>query len=877
MNTVICTGGLSMNIVRMKVEYQTNPLAIDEKTPGFGWNVETDEKNWYQESYRILVSDNEEELKNNIANMWDSGVVLDKKMVNVVYEGKELESVTKYYWKVLVTANNRTVESDIATFETAFYDTSRFSGKWIGETVSEEHHIFRKVFNISKEIKSARAYICGLGAYELHLNGSKVSEYVLQPGWTVYDKTCLYNVYDITEMLNTGDNAVGVLLADGMYHISGHKGRYAYFPRSYGFAKFLLQLEITYKDGSIETVLSDENFRKAIGPYRYCCIYGGEEFDASKYDENFSKADYVEDESWSNADIVEAPKGKLALQKSLPLKVMQTYEPVSVIEVRPGVYMYDLGKNFSGWVRISVRTNGAFAGNRIKMKPGEVLKEDGTPNQKVTGKNYSWDYYMNSDARQEYASKFTYTGFRYVQVEGAIPKELAGACEEAPVIESFIGEFVYPDMELMGEFNCSNDLYNKIHGIITQAMLSNIKSIFTDCPHREKLGWLEETHLIGPAIMYNYDVHNLYEKVEKDIRDSQHEDGLVPDICPEYITEFVKWHYGYLDSPEWGSACIINPWYVYKKYGDTSIFERNYDVMKSYIDYLSSKTHHCILHHGLGDWLDIGPMVPYSQNTPVPVIATTIYYYDINIMAKVAGILGKGEDEKYFINLAKDVYEEFNTQFLDEQTNRYANGSQAAQALSLMVGLVPKEREEKVLDMLVRDIKSRGYATTAGDVGHPFVTAALTKYDKSDIMNEMMKVTDKPGYGYQVMCGATTLTEEWDGPDPNRPHGSLNHFMLGSGEEWFYSGLGGIQCVRHDLPFDEYVIAPHIADNVDEVNVWHMHPYGKILVNWVKTDESKVSIRLSVPANTTAIFVNPFTGEKSRIGSGEYTLWASRN
>ena len=439
-----------------------------------------------------------------------------------------------------------------------------------------------------------------------------------------------------------------------------------------------------------------------------------------------------------------------------------------------------------------------------------------------------------------------------------------------PVIESFVGEFIYPDMELMGEFNCSNDLYNKIHGIITQAMLSNMKSVLTDCPHREKLGWLEQSHLIGPAIMYNYDVHNLYEKIEKDIVDAQHEDGLVPDICPEYITEFAKWHYGYLDSPEWGSASVINPWYMYKKYGDIAIFERNYEAMKAYTDYLTSKTHHHILHHGLGDWLDIGPMVPYSQNTPVPVIATTIYYYDLTIMTNVARLLGKKEDEEFYSKLAKKVYEEYNFQFLDDQTNRYANGSQAAQALSLMVGLVPKEREEKVLEMLVKDIKVRGYATTAGDVGHPFVTAALTKYKKSDIMNEMMKVTDKPGYGYQVMCGATTLTEEWDGPDPNRLHGSQNHFMLGSGDEWFYSGLGGIQCIRWDLPFDEYVIAPHIADNVDEVNVWHMHPYGKISVNWKKIEENKVNIKVTVPANTTAEYVSPFTGEKKRLGSGMY-------
>lgn len=861
-----------MKIVRMKVEYQNSPLGIDAQNPVFSWNVETDEKNWYQKSYRILVSDNEADLADNNGNMWDSKEVRDKTMVNIVYSGNELSSNTEYFWKVIVSDESGVVESPVAVFETAFFDTACFEGKWIGEVNSDEHHLYRRTFSLSKKIKRARAYISGLGHYELQINGDNVTEYVLQPGWTDYDKTCLYNVYDVTDMLKEGDNALGVILADGMYNIPGHKGRYAYFPRSYGLAKFLLQLEIVYEDGTSEKIVSDENFRKRQGPLKYCCIYGGEEYYASFYDSDFATAEYDEKGRWENADIVEAPKGKLSLQKNLPLKVMQIMKPVSVKEIKPGFYLYDLGKNFSGWVRIKIRTNSSIAGNRIKMKPGEILKEDGTPNQKVTGKNYSWDYYMNGDKEQEYAPKFTYTGFRYVQVEGAIPVELAGKNEQGPVIESFVGEFIYPDMELMGEFSCSNELYNQIHGIITQAMLSNMKSVLTDCPHREKLGWMEQSHLIGPAIMYNYDVHNLYEKIEKDMADAQHEDGLVPDICPEYITEFVKWHYGYLDSPEWGSASIINPWYMYKKYGDTAIFERNYEMMKSYMDYLTSKTHHHILHHGLGDWLDIGPMNPHSQNTPVPVIATTIYYYDLTIMAEVAKMLGKAEDEKKYRELMRIVYEEYNLQFFDEQTNRYANGSQAAQALSLMVNLVPDDREEKVLEMLVRDITVRGYATTAGDVGHPFVTAALTKYGKSDIMNEMMKVTDKPGYGYQVKCGATTLTEEWDGPDPKKPHASQNHFMLGSGEEWFYSGLGGIQCIRHDLSFDKFVIAPFIANNVDNVRVWHMHPYGKIEVSWVKQDENSATVNVTVPPNTTAEFINPFTGEKTSLGSGHYTF-----
>ncbi len=859
-----------MNITRTRVEYQDNPLGIDVLQPTFSWNVETEEKNWRQEAYQILVADDKELLFQDQGNIWDSGRIENSAMVNIVYDGQALESAKRYYWKVRVwQSGNVSAYSSVNFFEMGLMEEECWKASWIGETESEIHHMYRNTFEALGTIARARAYICGLGQYELTINGKNVTEYVLQPGWTNYEKSCLYNTYDITKLLQSGTNAWGLLLGDGMFHIPGHKGRYAYFPRSYGYSKFLLQIEITYEDGRKDTIVSDDTCSMAKSPIAYSCIYGGEEYYAADEQEGFDTAQFKEDESWTKAEIVEAPKGRLMAQKNLPLKVMEIMQPVSVNEVRPGVYLYDLGKNFSGWVRIRVTTDGKHAGARIKMKPGEILKEDGTPDQKVTGKNYSWDYYMNDQDVQEYASKFTYTGFRYVQVEGAVPKELASGKEDQPILEHFAGEFIYPDMEMMGSFHCSNELYNQIHGIITQAMLSNMKSIMTDCPHREKLGWMEQSHLIGPAIMYNYDVHNLYEKIEQDMAEAQHDNGLVPDICPEYITEFVKWHYGYLDSPEWGSACIINPWYAYKKYGDISIFTRYYDTMKRYMDYLTSKTHHHVLHHGLGDWLDIGPYVPYSQNTPVPVIATTIYYYDLGIMKRVAGLLNKTEDEKTYDALMQEVKKEYNLQFFDNQGCRYGTGSQAAQALSLMAGLVEEEYEQKVFDVLVKDIELRGYATTAGDVGHPFVTAALTKYNRSDIMNEMMKITDKPSYGYQVKCGATTLTEEWDGPMPQRPHGSQNHFMLGSGDEWFYSGLSGIQGMRHDIPFDELVIHPFIADNVEEVDTWHMHPYGRVSVHWKKRDETHVCIQVELPANTRGTFIAP-DGTETKIGSGSY-------
>lgn len=860
-----------MKVIQTKTEYRQRPLGIDVSQPAFSWRIDTEAKNWEQEAYRIVVALSEKDLEDGGRCVWDSGRVCQREMVNVVYEGPALVSDTYYYWQVYVWGSdgkNEVSKPDV--FHTGLLSPDDWQGKWIGETQKREHHIYRKTFSAEQKISRATLFICGLGHYEVWINGEKPDDRVLDPGWTMYPKSCLYATYDVGKLLRQGENAVGVMLGDGMYHVPGRDGRYAYFPRSYGFPKLLVQLNITYTDGSTVSVVSDETWQRADSPVTYSCIYGGEEYDARKMKTGFSTPGYtaLDSDGWEAAVCVEAPEGKLVSQQTEPLKVMQIYEPKSVILSKPNTHLYDFGTNFSGWVRFTIRRNGNPAGTVIKTKTAELLKPDGVSlDQKVTGRNYGWTYTMNDEEIQVYAPHFTYTGFRYMQLEGAVPASLADPQETRPVIEAAVGEFIYPDFGKTADFWCSNELFNQIHGIIVQAMLSNIKSIFTDCPHREKLGWLEQTHLIGPAMLYNFDLHNLYEKIERDMAESQHADGLVPDICPEYVTGFAKYHTGFVDSPEWGSACVINPWYIYKKYGDSSIFARYYDTMKRYVDYLTSKTYHCVLHHGLGDWLDIGPNVPHSQNTPVPVIATTVYYYDLTIMRSVAEILGKDEDAQYFAELMRRTKDEFNLQFYDDQTFRYATGSQAAQALSLMVGLVEKQNTDGVVKYLEQDIVKRGYATTAGDVGHPFVTAALTKYGLSHVMNQMMNITDRPGYGYQVQCGATTLTEEWDGPDPDRPHGSLNHFMLGSGDEWFFAGLAGIQGMRLDLPFDRVFIAPFFADGVNEVKTSVPHPYGTISVNWSRGEDG-VTVSVTLPAGVRGEFENPFTRKRSEIGSG---------
>lgn len=854
-----------MRITGLYTESRNRPLGVCQGRPVFSWNVETSEKGWKQKIYRITVAETEENLEKGRL-VWDSREVFSNKMTGVVYKGESLKSDIRYFWKVCTEGEDGTKAEEISWFHTGLFSQNDWHGKWIGEQKDYTYHIFRKSFLARKKIISAMLYICGLGHYEAYLNGQRVGEAVLEPGWTNYDKSCLYSCYDVTANLQEGMNGIGIILGDGMYNVPG--GRYVYFSRSYGKCKFLLQLNIVYEDGEKQEIVSDTSWKMAPSALGFSCIYGGEDFDARKKKRGFSQGNYKIDEQWEQVIEVEPAKGILTAQNIEPLKIMKHYElsgDAAVTKLGKGVYLCDFGRNFSGWIRAKIQSAGNMSGHEITFTPGEILGMDGKPDQSVTGKDYQWKYVMDETSEQVYHPRFTYTGFRYVLIEGAEIGCDQSSDGKLPVVESLIGEFIYPDNIEYGGFFCSNDLYNKIHNIICQAIRSNTKSIFTDCPHREKLGWLEQTHLIGPSIMYNYNVHNLYKKIERDMQESQEAYGLVPNICPQYIK--FGYHEGFNDSPEWGSAVIINPWYLYKRFGDSETFSKFYDTMKQYMDYLTRKTYHHILHHGLGDWLDIGPMTPYSQNTPIPVVATNIYYYDLTIMKNVAGLLGKDKDAARFEELQRMVYKEYNLQFFDEQTNRYANGSQAAQAMSLVTGLVKKGREEKVLAMLVKDIESRDYQITAGDVGHPFVIAALMQYGRNDVIDRMMQITEHPGYGYQVACGATTLTEEWDGPDPKRPHGSQNHLMLGSAEEWFYGGLAGIRCIRTEKSFEEIIVQPYFSPSCNYVEAWTTHPYGKIKVRWDKRG-SEIKVKITLPPNTCGVFINDFDGSKKELISG---------
>jgi alpha-L-rhamnosidase len=881
-----------LQLIDLKVEDRTEPLGIDTTNPRFSWSFgKTQIRGLHQTAYRILVSDNQQHLDH--AHIWDSGKIQSRKNALILYDGPELQSGKRYYWKVYVWDKEQVSTcSQLAWWEMGLLHEGDWMASWIGvdpnvlalwEPASgyvnnKPLPLFRHEFHLGRMLTRARAYICGLGHFELRINGVKVGDRVLEPGWTNYGKSCLYVVNDITSLLQNGANAVGVMLGNGFYNVNEEPGRYMKNCVQRNFVpkrvlqddpKLIVQLALEFADGTTEWVLSNESWTAAQGPILYSCLYGGEDYDARKEKIGWDLPGYIENASWSAAAIVLSPGGYLKAEMNPPNKIKGIFHPVSWTEPTPGVYVADLGQNFSGWFQLTL--NGGTEGQRIVITPAELLDEQGKVWQELEQKEEAWNFFVftkKGSMQERWAPRFTYTGYRFVQVEGAIPKELlqskkSAVYSEVPVIESFEGQLIYPDVPTIGSFSCSNPMWNRIHEIINWAILSNVKSTITDCPHREKLGWLEEVHLMGPAIMYNYELPNLFRKSVHDMSEAQLEEGLIPSIAPEYAV-FIE---GFLDSPEWGGAFIIVPWYLYHWYGDLRILEKYYQAMTHYVSHLTGKAENGIVSHGLGDWADVGPNPPHAQNTPIPITATCYYYYMLKILQETSKLLNKLEESERYGHIAEEVNQSFHAQFFNADTNQYGSGSQTSNASPITLGLTDKSLIDAVLDNICKDVAAKGYHTTSGDVGHRLLLSALADGGRSDFIAKMLNQTDDPSYGYQILHGATALTEHWDGPTMGK---SQNHFMLGHVEEWFYRYLAGIVRDYDGMAAKDtdIVIKPFIAEGIEWTSASHRFLQGEVCVTWTRKDGDVLSLEVELPPNVYATIYVPTNGRDQVFESG---------
>ena len=877
------------SVSELRCEQSQRPLAVDPAGPRLSWQLNADRRGCLQSAYRILVADSPVALADDNGNVWDSGKVFSDRSVLVPYGGPALQPGKAYCWKVQAwdADGNLSPWSLPASFGTGLMSMQDWNGaKWIamepdvdslkcieGNTGKwkDGGPVFdkpvapyklpqlRREFTATKPVKRAMAYICGLGQFEMFLNGEKVGDHFLDPAWTKFDKEAQYVAFDITGELRDGKNAVGVMLGNGYYHTP--HGRYLKLLFSYGAPKMICKLQIEYADGTAQTVVSDDKWRASESPVTFSSIYGGEDYDASAVQPGWAEPGF-DDRKWKKAVLTQGAGVKLIPQSSEPLKVMERIPTVRRFRAANGNWVYDLGQNASGIVQLTVR---AVTPQSIKLIPGELINDDSTVNQRASGAPFYHVYTARGDGSSEtWHPQFTYYGFRYVEVEGAVPvgESNPGAL---PEVIDITGLHTRNSAAQVGTFACSDPLFNKIHTLIDWAVRSNMASVLTDCPHREKLGWLEVTHLMGGSIQYRYDISRLYAKQVNDMRTAQHANGMVPTIAPQYVT----FSPDFIDTPEWGSAFVIIPWNLYEWYGDLAPLRDNYERMKRYVDYLGSRADNHIVAYGLGDWYDIGPDRPgYAQLTSNGVTATAIYYQDVKILERVARLLGKEADVRKYAALASDIKRAFNEKFFDKKTLKYDRDSQTANSIALHMDLVEPQYKAVVRQNLIDDIRRRGNALTAGDVGYRYVLRALEENDASEVIYDMNSRYDVPGYGYQLAHGATCLTESWQA----YREVSNNHCMLGHLMEWLYSGLGGIRQSPGSAGYKEIVIRPQVVGDIHSAAVSFRSPYGLIRSEWSDSPQ-QYRQRVEIPANTTALVylpaVDPAAVSESGVPLGE--------
>ncbi|MCL4852475.1 MAG: family 78 glycoside hydrolase catalytic domain, partial [Bryobacteraceae bacterium] len=828
----------AVRAVNLRTEYRVNPLGVDSQRPRLSWVLESAENGQRQSAYQILVSSRAPLLERGSGDLWDSGKVASAQTAQIKYNGKPLLSCRQYFWKVRIWDGSGQASdwSEPAEWTMGILQSSEWKAGWIAARTSPITSgplpIFRREFDVSKPARRALVHASGVGFFELYLNGVKVSDEVLAPLWTNYRRTVFYRTYDVTRLLKPGRNAFAAMVGNGFYNVIG--GRYAKFTGSFGPPAFLMQARIEHVDDTIAEVLTDGSWKSTFGPIVFSCIHGGEDYDARKEADGWMLPGF-DDSKWRRAGYDGAPGGRLRAQYAPPIKVGETFKTVKVTEPERGVRVYDLGQNFAGWPKIRVRGK---AGSQIRMNTGEWLDAKGFVDQRSAGgSGISFSYTLKGAGVEEWHPRFSYTGFRYVQVTG-----------DADVL-SLEGDFVYSSAPRVGEFRSSNELFNRIDRLVDAAVRSNLQAVLTDCPHREKLGWLEVAHLMGPSILYKYDTVTFFTKVAADTREAQLDDGMVPDIAPEYTV----FRGGFRDSPEWGSAAVAIPWLLYRWFGDTRVVADSYQTMGRYQQYLASTASDGVVSHGLGDWYDIGAGPPGpSQATPAGITGTAIYYQDLDILRQAAALLGKTEDAARYAKLAAATRRRFHAKFFDAAKGRYSTGSQTAQATPLVLGMVPQQFRARVLDALVQDVKSRGNQQTSGDVGFRYLVRTLTDGGRSDVLFDMTNREDPPGYGSQLKAGGTALSEYWEA-DVSR---SQNHCMLGHIQEWFMSGILGIGQAPDSVGFERIVIRPAVVGDLTSASGYYDSIRGRIESSWT-LDGDTLRLRVRIPPNTTATVFEP--------------------
>ena len=842
--------------VSLSCEYRSNPLGIDTKNPRFSWYFSNHVKNATQAAYEIVVSDHLEDVEQEKGSAWSTGKITSSNSVNVTYEGTPLKPCTRYFWRVKIyDQSESSAWSEVAWFETAMLDPSDWKATWIDDAKPQPDQdidyykpegmpLFRKTFSAGKPIASARLYISGLGYYETSLNGKRVGDVVLDPGWTAYSKQVLYNVFDVTSAIKRGNNVWGVMLGNGWWNPLPIKLFGRWDIREYqqtGRPCVIAEIRIRYTDGSEDVLPTDESWQTTEGPVMQNSVYLGEHYDARK-EINGWDTGTAGKATWKNARKADGPSGTMTVQMQPAVKIIDVLKPVKVTNPRPDTFIVDMGVNFAGVARIRVK---GPAGKTIRLRYGEDIFKDGTLNYSTSvmtqirkggikggpgAPETAWQedrYTLKGKGTEVWNPRFTFHGFRYVEVTGWPGK---------PTLADFEGLVLSADLEEDGTFSCSNEMFNEIQEVTKRTFRSNVFSVQSDCPAREKLGYGADIVVVANAFIYNYDMANFYRKAVRDFANDQQPDGGITETAP-FVGIADRGYGGYSGPLGWQLAYPFVQEQLYDFYGDKQIIEENYEGLTKQMDFLKSKAVDGLFHWDIGDHEALDPRAEAFS-------AAAFYYHHAMLAAKFAGILGKEQDSINFAKQSQNIKRLIVRKYLVPGTGRFDNGTQSAQIFALWYGLSPEE--ENTFQVLVDEFDRHKWHVSSGIFGTKMMFDILRDRDRNDMAFRIANQKDYPGWGHMLENGATTLWESWEYPEL---YPSQNHPMFGSISEWFFRSLLGINPARPG--FEQIIIKPQPAGDLTFANGSYRSVRGVIESNWRKEGES-ITLNVSIPGNTTA-------------------------
>ncbi len=723
--------------------------------------------------------------------------------------------------------------------------------QWISGDCSHGLPVFRKVFELSQpaeNVTSATASICGLGFYQLDVNGETVSA-PMSPGWTNYNKTCLFNQWDVKKQIRSGVNVLGVWLGNGFYNVKG--GRYVKYKGSFGQPQWIGRIVVTFKDGSEQTIVSDESWKTTAGPISFSCVYGGEDWILSQSLVGWDSSPY-NDDGWNAAALsCVPPAGQLRRQEHPNIHVAEVLKPESVQTLADNRIEANFGYNFSGRPRLT-----------IFGKPGKTVTVTlaETKDNPWKGHSYSITFPDDFDTARNpvvFVPHFTYWGFQFIYISGATLKD---DNSDLPIVKTIEAEFTTSSSAKAGEFHSSAPWLDDIEAMISRSVRSNLQHVLTDCPHREKLGWLEVAHLMGPSIMYRFNIHQLYRKTCRDIAEAQLPSGMVPCTAPEYV----RFGGGFFESPEWSASTVQIPWLLYKFYGDTEILSRQYETMEKYMAYFAStRNSQGLAKAGLGDWYDWSEAKGhpgYAHLTPRELTATAFLVNNAQLMNRISTILGKPDRAEFYNALAQEATDAFLKAYYNPETGVVATDSQASYAFALAFHLVPDNQRPKVMKKFIESIERMEYRPTTGEVAFVYLLRTLMEENRSDVVAKVIMRKSSPGYVNMLEnYGMKTLSEAW-----NRPGSSMNHCMFGHAQEWFTAGLLGIRQTEQSCGFKEILLAPQPCGQITDASGWYDSPNGRIESSW-KCADGTFFWTFTVPENATAVVCVPVDNDQSGV------------